>query len=309
MSFQGWLKQSTAVTVQIGPFVDSTDGDTAETALSIAASDVRLCKNGGTPAAKNESSACTHQENGDYSCALDTTDTGTLGLLVMRVTKAGALKLKHTWMVVSANVYNSLVSNTGYLNVNAETAGGVAIPSASGRIEVNVTHAGGTAISQASGVLNVNATQISGDSTAADNLEAMFDGNGYAGGTIPLAVNVTQWRGTQPNTLVSNRVDATVGAMQADVVTAAAIAANAIGASELATDAAEEIAAAVLGAQVESEGPYTLQEAASIILAVLAGVTSGDGKTLKTPNGVATRVVATTNASKERTAMDLTPSS
>ena len=32
-----YLKQSTAVTVKIGPFVDATDGVTAETALGIAA--------------------------------------------------------------------------------------------------------------------------------------------------------------------------------------------------------------------------------------------------------------------------------
>ena len=37
---------------------------------------------------------------------------------------------------------------------------------------------------------DVNAIQISGDSTAADNLELMYDGTGYAGGTTQLDVNV-----------------------------------------------------------------------------------------------------------------------
>jgi len=45
-----------------------------------------------------------------------------------------------------------------------------------------------------------------------------------------------------PAALVSGRMDASVGAMAANVVTSAAIAADAIGASELATDAVEEIA-------------------------------------------------------------------
>jgi hypothetical protein len=46
-----------------------------------------------------------------------------------------------------------------------------------------------------------------------------------------------------PAALVSGRIDASVGAMAADVVTAAAIAADAIGASELAASAVTEIQA------------------------------------------------------------------
>ena len=38
-----WLKQSTAVTVKIGPFVDDTDGKTAETGLT-----TELSTSGGT---------------------------------------------------------------------------------------------------------------------------------------------------------------------------------------------------------------------------------------------------------------------
>ena len=49
--------------------------------------------------------------------------------------------------------------------------------------------------------------------------------------------------GRIPAALVGGRIDASVGAMAADVVTAAAIAANAIGASELAADAVTEIQA------------------------------------------------------------------
>ena len=42
---------------------------------------------------------------------------------------------------------------------------------------------------------DVNAVQISGDSTAADNLELMYDGTGYAGGTTKLDVNAVQISG------------------------------------------------------------------------------------------------------------------
>ncbi|MCK4444174.1 MAG: hypothetical protein KAW09_06500, partial [Thermoplasmata archaeon] len=76
-----WLKQSTAITLKIGPFIDDTDGKTAETGLTIAQADVRLSKNGGNIAQKNEATSCTHDELGVYGCPLDTTDTGTLGRL------------------------------------------------------------------------------------------------------------------------------------------------------------------------------------------------------------------------------------
>lgn len=50
-------------------------------------------------------------------------------------------------------------------------------------------------------------------------------------------VDLKEWLGAAPNALIAGAVDADVSAMQADVITAAAIAANAIGSSELATGA------------------------------------------------------------------------
>ena len=108
------LKQSTAVTVKIGPFVDNSDGDTEETGLTISQADVRLAKNGGNYAQKNESSACTHDELGVYDCDLDATDTGTLGRLKLNVHESGALSVWHDYMVVPANVYDALVAGSDY---------------------------------------------------------------------------------------------------------------------------------------------------------------------------------------------------
>ena len=42
-----FLKQSTAYTFRLGPFVDDTDGKTAETGLTIEDSQFRVSKNGG----------------------------------------------------------------------------------------------------------------------------------------------------------------------------------------------------------------------------------------------------------------------
>src|SRR5690606_25943808 len=58
------LRQSTAVTVEVGPFLDSTDGSTAETGLTITQPDIRLSKNGGGFAQKSAAGTATHMENG-----------------------------------------------------------------------------------------------------------------------------------------------------------------------------------------------------------------------------------------------------
>ncbi len=65
---------------------------------------------------------------------------------------------------------------------------------------------------------------------------------------------------------------------------------------------------AILDKIIEDQGNITAQQALSLMLGVLAGVTSTAGSVLKTPNGVSTRVSATINASNERTAMAVTPS-
>lgn len=106
------LKQSTATTLLLGPFLDSTDGVTSETALTISQSDVLLWKEGGTTLAqKNESTSCTHRSNGLYTCPVNTTDTNTLGTLVVSVSESGALPIRQDYLVVPANVYDSLVGS------------------------------------------------------------------------------------------------------------------------------------------------------------------------------------------------------
>lgn len=72
---------------------------------------------------------------------------------------------------------------------------------------------------------------------------------------------------------------------------------------------AQDIADTTLASTVETEGTYTLQQVLSIALAVLAGRSTDNGLTFKTPNNNATRVEATVDGSKNRTAVTLTPSS
>lgn len=114
------LKQSTAVTLVLGPFVDSTDGVTAETALTISQADVRLSKNGAAFAQKNDATSATHMENGHYSVPLNATDTNTLGILRVAVNETGALPVWIDCMVVVANTYDTLISGTANLNASVQ---------------------------------------------------------------------------------------------------------------------------------------------------------------------------------------------
>jgi hypothetical protein len=113
-----WLRQSTAVDIGLGPFVDSTDGVTAETALTISQADVRLKKNNGAWAQKNDATSATHEENGWYEAPLNTTDTNTLGILLVAVNETGALPVWREFLVVPANVYDSMILGSEWLTVD-----------------------------------------------------------------------------------------------------------------------------------------------------------------------------------------------
>jgi len=108
-----FLKQSTAVTVPIGPFVDATDGVTLEDGLTIQKADVLLNKNGAGYAAASadqgtSDAGAPYDVNGDYLIDLDATDTATLGRLKLSIIDAGAVPVWETYEVISARKWNEL---------------------------------------------------------------------------------------------------------------------------------------------------------------------------------------------------------
>lgn len=149
------LKANTAVDILIGPFVDSTDGVTAETGLTLSQADIQLSKNGQTLAQKNDTTAATHDANGYYNCELDATDTNTEGNLVVTITESGALPVRHEFNVLAEAAWDSLYAakDTGFMDVNIKA--------------------------------------VSEDETAADNLESACDNysatRGLAGTALPAA--------------------------------------------------------------------------------------------------------------------------
>lgn len=114
-----WLRQSTASQeILLGRFVDSTDGDTEETALTINNTDIKLHKHGATTLASKNSGGGTHISNGLYYAVLDATDTDTLGNLEVHVHVSGALAVKREYVVLPAMIFDSLVLGTDRFDVN-----------------------------------------------------------------------------------------------------------------------------------------------------------------------------------------------
>jgi hypothetical protein len=126
-----YLKQSTASQeVPLGYFVDSTDGNTEKTALTIANTDIKVWKTGATTLASKNSGGGTHISNGIYYAVLDATDTDTLGPLVLFAHLTGALPVRLECVVLAANVYDSLIGGGAVLSVNATQFAGTAYATA-----------------------------------------------------------------------------------------------------------------------------------------------------------------------------------
>ena len=107
-----FLRQSTAVDILLGPFVDETDGKSAETGLTL---DVEVSKNGQSLANKNDSTTPTHDAAGSvdgyYNCELDATDTNTVGQLMVVAHASGALPVWQYCQIVEEVVYDALFAS------------------------------------------------------------------------------------------------------------------------------------------------------------------------------------------------------
>jgi hypothetical protein len=227
-----FLKQSTAVDLPIGPFLDSGDGVTVESGLTLTQPDIRLKKNGGNWAQKNAAQTLTHEEFGFYECSFDATDTDTLGVLKVAVNETGALPVWHDFMVVPANVWDSLFGadklQVDSVEISGDATAADNLETAADGGSFNLG-GGGVVAASVTAQVTANVAQISGDTTAADNAEAFFDGTGYAGtnNVIPTVTTV--------NGLAANTITAT--AIANDAITAAKIAAGAIDADAIADNA------------------------------------------------------------------------
>lgn len=287
-----YLRQSTASQARATPpFLDDTDFKTAETALTIANTDVKLIVNGGASADKN-SGGGTHRANGVYGLTFDATDTATVGEMLVSVKVAGALAVFMKFWVLEEAVYDALfaASAPGYLQP---------------------TTAGRTLDVSAGGEAGVDWANV-GSPTTAVNL---------SGTTVNLVNTLTTYTGNTPQTgdafaRLGAPAGASVSADIAAVKTDTAAILDDTGASGVVVAAASKTGYSLAAAGLDSitvETGLNARQALSIIASSASGVLAGAATTTITiaAAGVpaTNRVTATVDSSGNRSAVTLNPPS
>ncbi len=168
-----YLKQSTAAVIPFGPALLPADGVTLVTslvsALDHASTGIFLCKNGSAAAIRHATvTATTYDAYGSYLVTLDTTDTGTLGRLrVMFAAAASCLPIWEDFTVLPANVFDSLVSGSDNLQVDATQFAGQTITAAAGvTLPTSVASPTNITAGTITTVTNLTNAPTSGDLTA-----------------------------------------------------------------------------------------------------------------------------------------------
>ena len=104
-----YLRQSTTVTIQVGPFLDSTDGVTPENALSPT---VQVSKAGAAFGARSSATAIAFDADGFYRVELNTTDTNTVGATLVKSFVSGAAPVWHEFTILPQTKYDSFIAGT-----------------------------------------------------------------------------------------------------------------------------------------------------------------------------------------------------
>ena len=116
------IRQTTAVNIPMGPFIDPT-ARTAETGMTITQAETFLSKNGASQVAKSDTNSATELGNGMYSIALDTDDTTTVGTLAVYVNDSQASPMAVECQVIEEAIYDALyVLNADGFNSSGEVS-------------------------------------------------------------------------------------------------------------------------------------------------------------------------------------------
>ena len=194
------------------PILDN-DGDLVTGAAGL---DTEISKDGGTFTDCTNEATEIATSSGMYY--LDLTATEMNADTVAIIVKTSTTDAKTTPMVMYP-------AENGDIPVNVEQWNGTAVatPNTAGYPRVDVDQWLGTVVATpaAGGVPHVDVTRLSGDPTAADNLEADYDGTGYnkSASTIGTCTTNTDMRGTD-NAALASVLGALADAAAADEVTA-----------------------------------------------------------------------------------------
>jgi len=121
-----FLREDTDATLMVGPFLDKTDGVTAETTVKLSAASAHgISRHDSTDFYTiPDTRAFTHRSEGMYTISLSAADVSASGRGMIFFSKASQyLPVWHEVMIVPANVFDSLFS-TDKLQVDIAQCGG-----------------------------------------------------------------------------------------------------------------------------------------------------------------------------------------
>jgi hypothetical protein len=272
-----YLRQSTASQeILLGPFVDSTDGDTEETGLTIAASDIEIYKSGATTHVDKASGGATHSSKGMYSAVLDASDTDTIGAGRIYVHVSGALPVLFDFVVLDEAVFDVLFGTTA----PSTLAAGALMGLADEAITASKIAASAIGASEAPLLAHLDAdissrsTYAGGDTSGVTTLLSRIVGTLASGTHNPQSGDAYDRIGAPAGASVSADIAALVAGILAGVI----------------------------------EGSITLQGALRLTLAALVGKDSGapDGPiTFRDTEDTTDRIIATVDEDGNRTDVDL----
>lgn len=267
--------EATAANSTVHVVIMEEDGVTPYTG-SFAAGDIKVSKAGA--AYGNINCVPSHLESGDWIFPLTATDTNTVGDLTTKVEKNGVQTIVvKLGTVVPWDPYST--TNLGLSNITDIKAKTDNLPS---------DPADASVIAAAFAVTDAQVALVKAKT---DNIPTdPADASDVAAATAAIQADTDNIQSRLPASLVGGRMDSNVQAMANNVMTAAA----------LATDAVTEIVDAIFAKVIE--GTITFLQAARIKLGSAAGETSGyDSGTpgtvlIKSIDGSKTRVTINTDA-------------
>lgn len=188
-----FLRQSTSQVILFGPCLDITNGVTEETALTLAQADMRLSKDGGAFAQKSAAGNATHDSDGWYSTTLSTTDTATVGELILNVHQpANMLPVWQRWWVIEEAVYDAMYGAAAEGPLQGTTAGNTLDVNATGEAGLDLDNTSGTIAAAQIATDAITNAKIAADAIGATEIaNGAIDAATFAAGAIDAAALAT----------------------------------------------------------------------------------------------------------------------
>jgi hypothetical protein len=296
-----FLKTNTATIITVGPFYDKTDGVTIETALTITNERITFIVDnndgsaptlvldnvtGATSGTSNDLNYITNNDAGLMQMELSAANVNYLGRAMLSITDAANhCPVFHEFMILPANIFDSLVAGTDVLDASMTQILGTAVsaPATAGILDVNLKNIANAAVSTSTAQLGVNAVQAgatawgSGAVTAASIATGAITNAKFAAGAIDAAAVADG--AIDAATFAAGAI--TAAAVATGAIDADAIADNAIDAGAIATGAitAAKFAAGAIDAAAVADGAIdaaTFAAGAITAAAVATGAIDAD---------------------------------